>query len=372
MFHLKINEKLIIFIAAILSAPFFVLAANDVQIVNDANFELNTLDTSALTAITASSGGQVTNFNVQPNYIDITLDNLSSVVFTTTTGGQFFKIVKQSGSDDYTVSPSCPTASAALTGTGATVILRLEVLTADTCATPLPPPGPGGGGGGGPAPEPALIISELQAPDITAYALTLTWKTNFPSSSYVIYSAEGQEHSLDMADIAGTPPKYGYANATPEYDTDAEVTYHLVTITGLDFTTTNYFRTVSRGSLAISGEYKITIPSSPVARAAEQATEGEIIGQEAENSMTPAAETAVIPIIEEMPETQPVSLPALPSETANPPATSPNPFTAGFSEVWNKTFGSNMSKLFLFLLIAVIIIILVSLFFPLRRRLKKK
>jgi hypothetical protein len=114
----------------------------------------------------ASSGGQATNFNVQSNYIDITLDNLSSVTFTTTVGGQFLKIIKQSGSNDYTVSPSCPTTTVTLTGTGAAVILRLEVLTTDACTpiptptpTPTPTQAPSGGGGGGGGVNSLLIIN---------------------------------------------------------------------------------------------------------------------------------------------------------------------------------------------------------------------
>jgi N-acetylmuramoyl-L-alanine amidase len=110
-----------------------VLAVNDVQINSNTNFQLNTFDTAALTTIVASSSGQVTNIDVQSNYIDITLDNLSSVTFTTTVGGQYLNIAKQSGSNDYTVSPSCPTSTATLTGTGATVILRLKVITTDLC-----------------------------------------------------------------------------------------------------------------------------------------------------------------------------------------------------------------------------------------------
>jgi hypothetical protein len=121
----------------------------------------------------------------------------------------------------------------------------------------------GGGGGGGyySPPEPALIISELQSPNVTTDTITLTWTTNFPSSSYVIYSAEVETHSLDMSDASGIPPKYGYVYATPEIDISPKVTSHSVIITGLNPLTTYYFRTVSRGSLTISGEYKTTTPA---------------------------------------------------------------------------------------------------------------
>ena len=90
--------------------PLLVLAVplpNAVHIINDTDFQLNTFDTSASTTITASAGGQVTNFDVQPSYIDITLDNASDVTFNVATPGRFFRIIPQSGSN-YTISPGCP------------------------------------------------------------------------------------------------------------------------------------------------------------------------------------------------------------------------------------------------------------------------
>jgi len=129
-----------------------------------------------------------------------------------------------------------------------------------------PPATTGGGGGGGGggyfvAPEATLIISNLNSPNITPNTITLTWVTNFPASSYVVYSAEGEPHDLNMSDNTGNPPLFGYAHATPELDTEPKVTSHSVTISELIPLTTYYFRTVSRGSLAISGEYKFTTPA---------------------------------------------------------------------------------------------------------------
>lgn len=143
------SRNLIFFLLAIFLVPFFALAANDVSVSDNTNFEVNTADTYALTTVVASAGGQVTNFDVEPNYIDITLDNLSDVTFTTTVSGQYLKITKQSGSNDYTVNPTCPTNTVTLTGTGATVVLRLEVILTDSCSVVTPPIGGGGGGGGG-------------------------------------------------------------------------------------------------------------------------------------------------------------------------------------------------------------------------------
>lgn len=122
------------------------------------------------------------------------------------------------------------------------------------------PPSGGGGGGGGGVSAPTLIIFDesIKAPSITETSLTLTWDTNMESSSYVVYSAEGQNHSLDLNDNAGTPPKYGYANATEEINTAPKVMNHSVTVNGLTTGVTYYFRLVSRGSMAYSNEYKIT------------------------------------------------------------------------------------------------------------------
>jgi len=138
------NKKLIIFLTIILSiaaAPFQTAAINDVTINGIVNFDILTADTAVLTTVLAQSGGQVTQLDVQVNYIDITLDNASTITFNTTAAGEYIRIAKQSGSDDYTVSPSCPTSTATLSGTGAQVVLRLEVYTTDIC-----PPVSGGGG----------------------------------------------------------------------------------------------------------------------------------------------------------------------------------------------------------------------------------
>jgi len=92
----------------------------------------------------------------------------------------------------------------------------------------------------------------------------MTWSTNLPASSYVIYSAEGENHVLNMTDSSGNPPKYGYAHATGEINVDSKTTSHAITITDFKPSTTYYFRMVSRNSLAISGEYKVTTPAEKI------------------------------------------------------------------------------------------------------------
>jgi len=137
------------------------------------------------------------------------------------------------------------------------------IITSPPPPPPPPPPSGSGGGGGGSPPAPSLLINNesIKAPDVSENSITLTWKTNFISSSQVIYSIEGEQHSLDMSDNKGSPPKYGYTHTTPNYDTDKKVLAHSVTIYNLDPGINYYFRTVSHGSLAISWEYMIKTKS---------------------------------------------------------------------------------------------------------------
>jgi hypothetical protein len=84
--------------------------------------------------------------------------------------------------------------------------------------------------------------------------VTITWTTSYLSTSQVIYSRGDQPHALDL-----TKPNYGYAYSKEGDDSRSDkVIDHSVTITGLSPATTYYFRTVSRGSLAVSREYIFT------------------------------------------------------------------------------------------------------------------
>jgi putative peptidoglycan binding protein len=147
--HHKIKIYLAILILILL--PALVMAVNDVVVNGITAFQLYTIDASpVLTSVVAGSvtppWQQATTIDVQNNYIDITLDNASSITFNTTSGGQYLQINKQAGSNDYTISPACVTSQATLTGTGGTVTLRLRVTsTVPGCVTP--PPTTSGGGG---------------------------------------------------------------------------------------------------------------------------------------------------------------------------------------------------------------------------------
>jgi protein-S-isoprenylcysteine O-methyltransferase Ste14 len=119
---------------------------------------------------------------------------------------------------------------------------------------------PGAGGGAGGFLPPALTIRDesVRVTGIGETSVTITWLTSYFSTSQVIYATEGEPHTLDLTDNIGTPPKYGYAHTTPEYDISPKVTAHSVTITDLRPGTTYYYRTVSHASLAISREYSFT------------------------------------------------------------------------------------------------------------------
>ncbi len=129
----------------------------------------------------------------------------------------------------------------------------------------LPGAGSGGGGGGGGGGLPAGLTIQDQSvkiTDIGETSVTITWLTSYHSTSQVVYGKAGESHTLDLTDTSGSPPKYGYAHTTPEYDISSKVTFHSVTITGLTPDTTYYYRTISHASLAISQEYNFSTLAS--------------------------------------------------------------------------------------------------------------
>jgi hypothetical protein len=85
----------------------------------------------------------------------------------------------------------------------------------------------------------APVIDGEQAIQATTSSITITWTTDQPATSRVIYDTV--PHSS-----LGSAPNYGYAHSTTE-DSN-KVTDHSVTVTGLTPGTLYYFRTVSHGS----------------------------------------------------------------------------------------------------------------------------
>jgi hypothetical protein len=140
-----------------------------------------------------------------------------------------------------------------------------------------------GGGGGNGAPL-TLMIIDVRVTDVTQTTATITWLTNYESTSQVLYAGPDEAHTLNMSDNTGTPPLYGYAHTTLE-DTN-KVTYHTITITGLTPDTPYYFMAVSHGSLAFSSESNFkTLPvgevlgASTVAGSSDMPSEeGEVLG----------------------------------------------------------------------------------------------
>ena len=97
----------------------------------------------------------------------------------------------------------------------------------------------------------APVISSEVFTRLNDTSLTVTWTTDDPSTSRVIYDTVS--HS-----VLGSAPNYGYPNSTTEDST--LVTSHSVTITGLGTGTTYYYRVISHGSPeAVGSEHNFTV-----------------------------------------------------------------------------------------------------------------
>lgn len=156
MFSIASFKKLFLLSVIVCFFPTMTLAVNDLSFTDDTDFDLLTADNATSVQFKISAGGQVTNIDVQSNYFDLTIDNFSDLDFNMVTAGRYFKITKISGSNDYTLLPTCPLNTFSLNGTGATVVLRLQVYTTNQCVITPPP-----GGGGGSTTWPTPIFSSL-------------------------------------------------------------------------------------------------------------------------------------------------------------------------------------------------------------------
>lgn len=88
-----------------------------------------------------------------------------------------------------------------------------------------------------------VVISNVQVTDKTQNAATITWTTNIPATSRVIYDTASRRVSATDGGTIGSAPNYGYTNSTTR--DDAKVTSHSVRLTGLTPNTTYYFRVLS-------------------------------------------------------------------------------------------------------------------------------
>lgn len=125
-------------------------------------------------------------------------------------------------------------------------------------STPPPPQTFSSTGGGGILP-PTLQIFNEQGQVVPPTSGLLTWDTNVPASTQVVYGLQsGGPYSLDLNDAS-----YGYPLATVE--DFANATDHSVTIPGLTPGETYVYRLISRESPTsqptISPEFTITVAS---------------------------------------------------------------------------------------------------------------
>jgi PKD repeat protein len=86
------------------------------------------------------------------------------------------------------------------------------------------------------------IISNIATSNITQTGVTITWTTDIPATSRVIYDTTSHP-SLD----GQVAPNFGYAASSAESDISPKVTSHSVTLSGLNPGTKYYFRVLSQG-----------------------------------------------------------------------------------------------------------------------------
>lgn len=89
--------------------------------------------------------------------------------------------------------------------------------------------------------NPPPVISEMLHSTPGTSSLTITWTTDHPSTSRVVYD------TIPHLEL-GEAPNYGYASSTIEADNTPKVTSHTVIVSGLLPGTTYYYRSVSHGS----------------------------------------------------------------------------------------------------------------------------
>ncbi len=163
-------------------------------------------------------------------------------------------------------SPSAtPTASVTPTPTATPTATPSESPTSTPSPTPTESPATVSIGGGSVSTYTSVLSipsDSLKARNVSEDSITITWLTSHFATSRVIYSLEGESHTLDLSDNKDTLPKYGYARTTEEFDLSPKVTGHSVTISGLTPGSKYYYRTVSIGSFAVSQEYSFSLAAS--------------------------------------------------------------------------------------------------------------
>jgi len=82
------------------------------------------------------------------------------------------------------------------------------------------------------------VITGIATSNITQTGVTITWTTDIPATSRVIYDTVSHP-------TLGTGDNFGYAISSPEIT--AKTTTHSVTLSGLNPGTKYYFRVISQG-----------------------------------------------------------------------------------------------------------------------------
>jgi len=167
--------------AFLLIIPLIAFAANEVNLDADTNFLLLTTDTATATTIIGLSGGVTTNLAAEINYLDITMENDSAIIFDSNSNFTF-TASKQSGADSYTATKSCPTSNKSRITLSATdnVVLRLRIASTQASCEEEEPSGGGGlssGAASPPAAPPAgfkvVINDDAEKTDSRKVTLTL-------------------------------------------------------------------------------------------------------------------------------------------------------------------------------------------------------
>lgn len=100
-----------------------------------------------------------------------------------------------------------------------------------------------------------FAISDERAENRLCDAITITWRTNLPSDSRVVWDTVSKQN--DMSGL----PNFGYANSS--LTSDSDVTFHSVTINGLVLGTTYFFKSISNnGGSTLTGD-EIAVATLP-------------------------------------------------------------------------------------------------------------
>lgn len=107
----------------------------------------------------------------------------------------------------------------------------------------------------------ATVISSqtIQTNTAASDSITITWTTDDPTSSRVVYDVFPHP-------ILGFSPNYGYTNSSTIQDISSKVTNHSVVLSGLRPGTKYYYRVISAGSPeAVSEQFSFTTTQAPAA-----------------------------------------------------------------------------------------------------------